>query len=807
MRLRRSRPPGTRRRSDRRRRSRRLVVIDAPIERVWAVAGRHRGPAALDARHEVRPRLTTPRPVGVGTRGEADGPDLRDRRSTDPVTITEFEPPHPVRDQPRGDVQRRRRHHPRAGRGRHDHDRPLGGAPRRPSSPISADADAGLRTIFQADLDRLRDLVEPARPEPTRPCTPPRRRHLRAVPGALRAAAAGPRARRHHPVGRLRACATSCCTCCARRARRTSAAPRTGSSSRSATTSIPGYKSSAGMPPELLAQFPIAEAAVEALGIVLWPMVEFEADDAIAAAAVRFAEDPRVERILVCTPDKDMAQLVARRADRALGPPARPRPTTTPASAPSGACAPTSIPDWLGARRRLVGRLPGPARLGRQVGGRGPRAGTATSRTIPPKASAWEVPGVGGTRAMALAATLRDHWDEALLYRDLARLRTAEDGVPIRQRDPEELRWDGAPRAAWEAFCEEWGLERLRDRPHRWLDDADARHRPRGGVLPPSPDSPPSPIRAPSVCMREAAHLGAEHRAGCPTDRRRLDARPSIRTIASPTRGVTSARATRSTPGAIGRDARRCRRGEVASDRRRGASSADRRRTGSIETASPACQVRHGRSPAAIQRRRREGAKPSVDPARSRRGPSSADGRTARSARQRARTALAELDRGRRSRSVAGRGAPAWRRPVAGHARADGRAAAARACHRDPASHAARRRTSGAATVIERASRYRTRSSSACVMRRPAPPGSRSTSACATSNHGPPSIAVTAAPPRSAISPAAATSQADSPPCWMNASNRPLRHVGQGQRRRAHRARDADRLADVPGPRRRPCGR
>ncbi len=65
-----------------------------------------------------------------------------------------------------------------------------------------------------------------------------------------------------------------------------------------------GYKSSAGMPPELLSQFPIAEAAVEALGIVLWPMVEFEADDAIAAAAVRFAADPAVERILVCTPTR-----------------------------------------------------------------------------------------------------------------------------------------------------------------------------------------------------------------------------------------------------------------------------------------------------------------------------------------------------------------------------------------------------------------------------------------------------------------------------------------------------------------------
>ena len=67
-----------------------------------------------------------------------------------------------------------------------------------------------------------------------------------------------------------------------------------------------------------------------------------------------------------------------------------------------------------------------------------------------------------------IAASLRDHWDDAMLYRDLARLRTADDGVSIRQRTPDELRWDGAPRAEWDAFCEEWGLERLRTRPHRW---------------------------------------------------------------------------------------------------------------------------------------------------------------------------------------------------------------------------------------------------------------------------------------------------------------------------------------------------
>ena len=94
---------------------------------------------------------------------------------------------------------------------------------------------------------------------------------------------------------------------------------------------------------------------------------------------------------------------------------------------------------------------------------------------VPPRASAWEVAGVGGTRAASLAASLRDHWDEAMLYRDLARLRTVDDGVPLRQTKPDELRWDGTPRAEWEAFCEEWGLPRLAARPHRWLADVSRR--------------------------------------------------------------------------------------------------------------------------------------------------------------------------------------------------------------------------------------------------------------------------------------------------------------------------------------------
>ena len=92
-----------------------------------------------------------------------------------------------------------------------------------------------------------------------------------------------------------------------------------------------------------------------------------------------------------------------------------------------------------------------------------------TLEAIPAGAGDWDVPGLRG--APALAATLRDHMDEALLYRDLARLRTTADGVPIPQGDVEELRWDGADRARWTAFCDEWGLARLANRPHRWLGE------------------------------------------------------------------------------------------------------------------------------------------------------------------------------------------------------------------------------------------------------------------------------------------------------------------------------------------------
>jgi 5'-3' exonuclease len=226
----------------------------------------------------------------------------------------------------------------------------------------------------------------------------------------------------------------------------------------------PGYKSSAGMPPELLAQFPVAEEAIEALGIVLWPMVEFEADDAIGAACRRFAADPGVERILICTPDKDMAQLVE--GERVVLLDRRRRITYDDAGVRAKwGVAPTSIPDWLALVGDNSDGFPG-------LPGWGAKSAAAVLaryghlEDIPEKAFAWDVARLRG--GPVLAATLRERWDEALLYRSLARLRMAEDGVVIPQREADELVWRGTPRDAWQAFCDRWGLGPLRERPHRW---------------------------------------------------------------------------------------------------------------------------------------------------------------------------------------------------------------------------------------------------------------------------------------------------------------------------------------------------
>jgi len=228
---------------------------------------------------------------------------------------------------------------------------------------------------------------------------------------------------------------------------------------------FPGYKSSAGMEPGLLAQFPIAEEALEALGVVLWPEVEFEADDAIGAAAARFAADPEVERVLICTPDKDMAQCVV--GDRVVLRDRR-RQITYDRDGVLGkwGVEPASIPDWLALVGDSADGFPG-------LPGWGAKSAAAVLRVygsiddIPPKASEWQVPGLTG--AVRLAAVLAEQRDAAELYRTLARLRL---DTPIPQQHAAELEWQGAPRATWEAFCDRLGLDRLRSRPHRWAATA-----------------------------------------------------------------------------------------------------------------------------------------------------------------------------------------------------------------------------------------------------------------------------------------------------------------------------------------------
>ena len=229
---------------------------------------------------------------------------------------------------------------------------------------------------------------------------------------------------------------------------------------------FPGYKSSFGMPRDLLDQFPIAEDAIRALGIVCWPMVEFEADDAIAAACARFSKDPEVEQVLVCTPDKDMAQLVD--DERVVLLDRRRRITyDEPGVLAKWGVPPSAIPDWLALVGDSSDGYPG-------LPGWGAKSAAAvlarygSLEAIPERASAWDVKSLRG--GVVLAATLRERWDEVMLYRSLARLRTDEDGVEIPQRTVDELRWRGTPKAEWQALCASLGLDQYATRPHHWLD-------------------------------------------------------------------------------------------------------------------------------------------------------------------------------------------------------------------------------------------------------------------------------------------------------------------------------------------------
>jgi 5'-3' exonuclease len=196
----------------------------------------------------------------------------------------------------------------------------------------------------------------------------------------------------------------------------------------------PDYKTGAGVEPDLLAQFPLLEEVLRAAGIVVWPMVEFEADDALAAAAVTAAHDRLVEQVVICTPDKDLAQCV--RGSRIVQLNRRTRTIIDePGVVGKYGVSPESIPDYLALVGDAADGYPG-------LAGWGAKSSAAVLRrflhleSIPKDYREWRV---NATNPSALADTLCREWDRAVLFRRLASLRT--DFTLF--KDVEELRWNG----------------------------------------------------------------------------------------------------------------------------------------------------------------------------------------------------------------------------------------------------------------------------------------------------------------------------------------------------------------------------
>ncbi len=196
----------------------------------------------------------------------------------------------------------------------------------------------------------------------------------------------------------------------------------------------PGYKTSEGVPADLLAQFPLLEEVMRAAGVAVWPMVEFEADDALAAAAVAAARDPRVERVVICTPDKDLAQCV--RGSRIVQLNRRTRVIVDEAGVVKKfGVSPASIPDYLALVGDAADGYPG-------LPGWGPKSSAAVLskfghlESIPADHREWRA---NAANAGTLAETLLRERDRAVLFRTLATLRT---DIALFD-DVDELRWKG----------------------------------------------------------------------------------------------------------------------------------------------------------------------------------------------------------------------------------------------------------------------------------------------------------------------------------------------------------------------------
>jgi 5'-3' exonuclease len=218
-----------------------------------------------------------------------------------------------------------------------------------------------------------------------------------------------------------------------------------------------GYKTGDGVPADLMSQFPLAEDALRALGVVVWPMVEFEADDAIATAAARFAE--RVDQVVILSPDKDLCQCV--RDDKVVTYDRRRDKTyDTAAVIEKFGVPPAGIPDLLALVGDSADGYPG-------IPGWGMKSAAAVLReygiieSIPDDASLWRCNVRGAAK---LAATLAQRRGDAMLFKRLATLRT---DVPLRE-ELSDLEWRGVRRREYEALCRRFGFGDLARRPQRW---------------------------------------------------------------------------------------------------------------------------------------------------------------------------------------------------------------------------------------------------------------------------------------------------------------------------------------------------
>ncbi|HWC19955.1 MAG TPA: 5'-3' exonuclease H3TH domain-containing protein [Terriglobales bacterium] len=213
----------------------------------------------------------------------------------------------------------------------------------------------------------------------------------------------------------------------------------------------PGYKTSEGVPPELLSQFPILEEALEAMGVLVWPMVEFEADDALASAAAKAAQDESVTKVIICTPDKDLGQCVA--GTRVVQLDRRREMVRDEAGiiAKFGV-KPASIPDYLAVVGDSADGYPG-------IAGWGVKAAALTFSQYPHLEDIprdWQTWHPSIRRARPLSESLFEAWDVALLFRRLATLRL---DVPV-FKTVEDLRWRG-PHADFDKQCARLNLPEL----------------------------------------------------------------------------------------------------------------------------------------------------------------------------------------------------------------------------------------------------------------------------------------------------------------------------------------------------------